>query len=82
MNVTYTVDCHCGSAARMTVMHLGMDPSDLVIDVEMTIGQASFECPDCGCETYTGDIETYSEDEESCGSDEDAEDDDDDEDAS
>jgi hypothetical protein len=59
LNITHTIECHCGADAEMTTMHLDLNPGDrIVIDAELSLGQADFTCPDCGCVTGTGDLYT------------------------
>lgn len=59
LNITYTIECHCGADAETTTTHLDLNPGDrIVVDAEMALGQRDFECPECGCVTGTGDIHT------------------------
>lgn len=59
LTITYTIECHCGAAAKSTTTHLDLSPGEpLVINAELTIGQTDFWCDDCGCVTGTGDIDT------------------------
>jgi hypothetical protein len=66
IDITFTVDCaHCDGTAAMTLTDM-TNPTpdgDIEIDVEMSIGQSTFRCEDCGELTYTGDIETFGGDE-------------------
>lgn len=82
IEIVYEVDCHCGGTATSTTLALGQPEEDgrVHIDVDLSIGQTEFECDDCGCTYYTGDIDVASDDEDDCaGPDVDAEDDEDDE---
>jgi hypothetical protein len=57
LNITYTVECHCGADAESTTTHLDLNPGDrIVIDAEMALGQRDFECTKCGCTLGTGDL--------------------------
>jgi hypothetical protein len=59
LNITYTIECHCGEDAKTTVTHIDLNPGEpIVIDAELTLGQQDFECDDCGCVTGTGDLYT------------------------
>ena len=57
LNVTFTLECHCGEDAKMTTTYLGLNPGDpVVIDVELSAGQSEFSCAACGCVLGTGDL--------------------------
>ncbi len=59
LSITHTIECHCGADAETTTMHLDLNLGDrIVIDAELSLGQADFTCSDCGCVTGTGDIYT------------------------
>jgi hypothetical protein len=57
LNITYTVECHCGADAESTTTYLDLNPGDrIVIDAEMALGQTDFQCGKCGCTLGTGDL--------------------------
>ena len=57
LNITFTIECHCGEDAKTTTTYLDLNPGDpIVIDAEMAIGQCDFECSACGCVLGTGDL--------------------------
>ncbi len=57
LNITYTVECHCGSDAKTTTTYLDLNAGEpIVVDAEMALGQADFECDGCGCVLGTGDL--------------------------
>lgn len=59
LNITYTIECHCGADAKTTTTYLDLNPGDpIVIDAEMALGQRDFECSVCECVIGTGDIES------------------------
>lgn len=59
LNITYTIECHCGADAESTTSYLDLDRGKpIVVDAELALGQRDFECPECGCVTGTGDIYT------------------------
>lgn len=59
LNITYTVECHCGADAETTTTYLDMNPGDrIVVDAEMALGQTDFNCGGCGCVLGTGDLDT------------------------
>jgi hypothetical protein len=59
LNITYTVECHCGEDAESTTTYLDPNPGDrIVVDAELWLGQRDFECHGCGCVLGTGDLHT------------------------
>ena len=59
LNITYTIECHCGADAETTTTYLDLNEGErIVIDAEMALGQRDFLCPECGCVTGTGDLYT------------------------
>lgn len=59
LNITYTVECHCGADAESTSTYLDINPGDRIfVDAELSLGQRDFECRECGCVLGTGDLET------------------------
>ena len=58
LNITYTVECHCGADAKTTTTYLDLGPGQpIVIDAELALGQRDFECEECGCVLGTGDLD-------------------------
>lgn len=59
LNVTFTIECHCGEeAASSTTTYLDLNPGKpVVIDADLALGQRDFKCEACGCVLGTGDLE-------------------------
>jgi hypothetical protein len=59
LNITFTIECHCGEDAESTIAYLDLSPDQPIrIDAEMALGQQDFHCQHCGCVTGTGDLYT------------------------
>lgn len=57
LNITYTVECHCGADAKSTSTYLDLEPGQpIVVDAELALGQRDFQCDGCGCVLGTGDL--------------------------
>lgn len=57
LNITYTIECHCGADAETTTTYLDLNEGErIVVDAELALGQRDFQCPECGCVTGTGDL--------------------------
>jgi len=57
LNITFTIECHCGEDAETTTTYIDLNPGQPIrIDAEMALNQRDFECHHCGCITGTGDV--------------------------
>lgn len=58
LNITFTIECHCGEDAKTTTTYLDLNRGEpIVIDAELALGQRDFQCHGCGCVLGTGDLE-------------------------
>ena len=69
ITIIYEIDCHCGGTAEHRTLHMDNPQPDgtIRIDIEMAAAQSTFECEDCGCTTYTGDLDSETDPDECPG---------------
>jgi hypothetical protein len=63
-------DCpHCDDAfacTRTLDFSQSGDQSKIQVDFEMLVAQSTFECPECGCSFWTGDVDAVPDDRNDC----------------
>lgn len=80
ITIVYKVDCPCGcggdAVRRVCDMTNPQPDGTIEIDVEMSVGQSTYTCQECGCESFIGDVDPETDGD--CPGDDDGDDDEED----